>query len=525
VSSSYTEKVVSPAAEILGRVWPSREEFGRLAASQRVVPVTLRVLADAETPISIYRKLTAGREAGSFLFESAEAGQWTRWSFIGAGARATLTEKDGQAVWLGTPPVGIPDAGDPFEALRACAEAFRSVPVENLPPFTGGMVGYIAYDAVRRWERLPDTNPDDQQVPELGMMLSSDVAVYDHSDATVLLVANALNLNNTPDHVDDAYDDAVDRLRTMVARLAEPAPSTVAVYDLADDPQPTPTVDPETFQLAVKEAVVDIVDGEAFQIVVSQRFDQDVAAHPLDVYRVLRRLNPSPYMILVRTTDADGRPLDIVGASPESLVTVEDGRVTSHPIAGSRPRGHDAADDERLARDLAGDPKENAEHLMLVDLARNDLQKVCRPGSVEVVDLMGIERYSHIMHLVSTVTGELAEGRTAVDAFVATFPAGTLSGAPKPRAMAIIDRLETRRRGLYGGTVGYLDFRGNLDMAIAIRTALLRDGTAHVQSGGGVVADSDPLMEYRESRNKAAAMVRAVASADTVRPVSPPEAR
>jgi anthranilate synthase component 1 len=380
------------------------------------------------------------------------------------------------------------------------------------------MVGFVAYDAVRHWEKLPDSPPDEIGVPDLSMLLAEDVVVHDAHDSTVVLVANALNLNATADGVDAAYDDALARLGTLRERLRTPLQGGGSVYDAVSDLEPKARTAQREYEAAVDEAVRDIVDGEIFQVVPSQRFSLPLAADPLDVYRVLRRMNPSPYMYLLRTEDAEGEPIDVVGASPESLVTVRGSTATTHPIAGSRPRGADPEEDERLGAQLLADPKERSEHLMLVDLARNDLQKFCAPGTVVVRDFMHIERFSHIQHIVSTVTGTLDEDATAYDALRATFPAGTLSGAPKPSAMRIIDRLEPVRRGVYGGTVGYIDFAGDMDMAIAIRTAVIKEGTAHVQAGGGVVADSDATMEHRETQTKAAAALRAVASADTLRP-------
>jgi anthranilate synthase component 1 len=349
------------------------------------------------------------------------------------------------------------------------------------------------------------------------MSLATDLAVLDHADGTLLLVANAVNYDATDERVDQAWADSVQRLDRMTGQLAAAAPSTVAVHEAVGTPAARHRSTREEYLSAVREGKAAIREGEVFQVVLAQRFDLDCPADALDVYRILRASNPSPYMYLYRGADAADRRFDVVGSSPEALVKVSGGRVISHPIAGTRPRGTSAAQDHALAEELLADPKERAEHLMLVDLARNDLGRVCVPGSVEVVDFMSVERYSHVMHLVSTVEGDLAPGRTAYDVLQATFPAGTLSGAPKPRAMEIIDKLEPTRRGLYGGVVGYFDVAGDMDLAIAIRTALLRDGVAHVQAGAGIVADSVPESEDEESRNKAAAVLRAVATASTLR--------
>jgi anthranilate synthase component 1 len=500
----------------LGGTWPDLATFRALAADRRVIPVIRRFLADGETPIGVYRKLADDRP-GSFLLESAEhGGVWSRWSIVGAVSRATLTARDGVAHWIGDPPAGVPTGGDPLAALRDAVDVLRAPRLPGLPPLTGGMVGFVSWDAVRRWERLPDTTIDELGVPELAMSLATDLAVLDHSDGSLLLIANAVNYDGTDDRVDDAWADAVTRLDRMTDQLAQPARSTVAVHAAPGAPRPRERSTVAEYLAAVETGKQAIRDGEVFQVVLSQRFDLDCQAEALDVYRVLRASNPSPYMYLYRTEDALGRPLAVVGSSPEALVKVSDGRAIAHPIAGTRPRGATAAEDAHLADELLADEKERAEHLMLVDLARNDLGRVCTAGTVEVVNFMEVERYSHVMHLVSTVEGDLAPGRTAYDVLRATFPAGTLSGAPKPRAMELIDQLEPVRRGLYGGVVGYLDVAGDMDFAIAIRTALLRDGVAHVQAGAGIVADSVPEREDEECRNKAAAVLRAVATAQTL---------
>ncbi|OLF16175.1 anthranilate synthase component I [Actinophytocola xanthii] len=495
----------------LGEVGPTREEFHRLAADHRVIPVVRRLLADGETPVGVYRKLAQGRP-NTFLLESAENGRsWSRWSFVGVHSTAVLTERDGRAHWAGTRPVGLPETGDPLAALRETVEILRTEQLPGLPPLTGGMVGYIGYDAVRRLERLPELTEDDLELPELAMLLATDLAALDHHEGTVTLISNAVNWDDSPERVDAAYDAAIERLDRMTERLTRPTPPTVAVFD-----RPRPDYlrrrDQADYTAAVRAAKEAIRAGECFQVVLSQRFEIATDADPLDVYRVLRATNPSPYMYLLRL---DG--FDIVGSSPEALVTVRDGVATTHPIAGTRWRGMDPEEDAILEKDMLHDDKERAEHVMLVDLGRNDLGRVCRPGSVHVVDFFRVERYSHVMHIVSTVTGALDDGRTAFDAVAACFPAGTLSGAPKPRAMELIEELEPTRRGLYGGVVGYLDFAGNADTAIAIRTALIRAGTAYVQAGAGIVADSDPVAEDTECVNKASAVLVAIATAQTMR--------
>jgi anthranilate synthase component 1 len=499
-----------PKGQGLGAIYPSREEFRALATQRRVIPVIRRLLADDETPLGVYRKLAANRP-GTFLLESAENGQsWSRWSFVGAHSAAALTVRDGEAAWTGTPPVGLPSGGDPLVALRETVRALHTESIPGMPPLTGGMVGYIGYDAVRRLERLPELATDDLQVPEMVMLLATDLAALDHHEGTITLIANAVNWDDSPERVDAAYDDAVRRLGVMAEQLCTSSPATVATF-AAPKPEFRRRRTAEEHRAAVNAAKAAIREGEAFQVVVSQRFEMDTEADALDVYRVLRTTNPSPYMYLLRL---DG--FDIVGSSPEALVTVRDGRATTHPIAGTRWRGVDAEEDALLEKDLLSDVKERAEHVMLVDLGRNDLGRVCKPGTVRVVEFFRVERYSHVMHIVSAVTGELRDDRTAFDAVAACFPAGTLSGAPKPRAMELIEELEPTRRGLYGGVVGYLDFAGDADTAIAIRTALIRDGVAYVQAGGGIVADSDPVAEDEETLNKARAVLSAIATAATL---------
>lgn len=505
----------------------SRATFRDLATRHRVVPVVRAVLADGETPLSAYAKL-AGDRPGTFLLESAEHGRsWSRWSFIGCGSRAALTVDDqGAATWWGQVPEGAPSGGAPLEALAQTLELLSTEPIPETPPLTGGLVGYLGYEIVRHLERLPEHTVDDLQIPEMIQLLATDIAAVDHHQGRIYLIANAVNWDGTDERVDEAYDDAVARIEEMITRLAQPGEPMIADFDQRR-PNVRRQVPAEEYQSRVRRAVEQIRSGEAFQIVLSQRFEMDHTASAREVYRVLRTINPSPYMYLMHFPDGSGEDgfggtaFSVVGSSPEALVKVQAGEATMHPIAGSRPRGESEAADIALGEELLADAKENAEHYMLVDLARNDLGRVCQPGTVAPTSLRRIERYSHIMHLVSTVTGQLGDTHSALDAVLSTFPAGTLSGSPKPRAMEIIDELEDTRRGVYGGTVGYFDFAGNADLAIAIRSALLKDGVAYVQAGAGLVADSDPEAEDTECRNKAMAVLRAVASAETMRPVQP----
>jgi anthranilate synthase component 1 len=488
---------------------PSREEFAEMA--EPMVPVTRRLLADSETAVGVYRKL-AGNRPGTVLLESAEQGKrWARYSFVGVRSAGVLTERDGVTQWLGDEIPGLTDElpPDPLEAVRVLARRLRSPRTPELPPLTGGLVGYLGYDVVRRLERLPETSDDDLGMPELAMMLVTDLAVLDHTDGSVLLIANALSGAG-------GYDDAVARLDAMAKAMTAPVPPGVAVLEPAEAPPVTSNLAPGLFEDGVERIREHIRAGDAFQVVLSQRFEVPTTADALDLYRVLRATNPSPYMYLLRFAGRE-TPFDVVGSSPEALVTVTGTSAVVHPPAGTRPRGATEEEDVRLAESLLADPKERAEHVMLVDLARNDLGRVCVPGTVEVPDFMRVEQYSHVMHLVSTVSGEVSEGHDALDVFDATFPAGTVSGAPKPRAMEIIETLEPTRRALYAGTVGYVDASGDMDMAIAIRTAVLHQGRAYVQAGAGIVADSDPATEEAETRHKARAVLSALAAAEGLR--------
>ena len=490
----------------------SLPEFREYARTFNVIPVAASFLADNETPLTLYSKLAENRE-NTFLLESAEhGGAWSRYSFIGVSSEATLTERDGLATWLGTMPAGAPVGIDPLEAFRIASKHLRSPKIKELPPLTGGLVGYMSYDAVRRLEKLPNLAPDELHLPEIAFMLTTDLAVYDHLQGTVTLIANAINWDGSDERVDFAYESALARLETMKERLATNVPSSIAQLNERPKPEFVRNISDAQFMSKVDSVKEEIRSGEAFQVVLSQRFTMECPADSLDVYRMLRLHNPSPYMYLFRFADG----LCVVGSSPEALVKVTDREVMVHPIAGTRKRSNNAEEDHRVGEELLSDPKERAEHLMLVDLGRNDLGRVCSPGSVNVVEFMHLERYSHVMHIVSTVVGELVESKSPVDALYAVFPAGTLSGAPKPRAMEIIENLEPSRRGIYGGAIGYVDFTGNLDTCIAIRTAVIKSGKAMVQAGAVIVADSIPTSENEECLNKAAAVLGAIAAANSL---------
>ena len=510
----------TPVAIEWGQTWPSLDEFIEVGATHRVVPVVRKILADGLTPVAVYRALAQGRP-GTFILESAEPdGSRGRFSFVGVHSRATITIDGDEARWSGDVPVGLAD-GVALQTIQSALDELRSEAIPGLPPLTGGLVGVLGWDIVRQWEpTLPHQAVRDLDVPDAVLCLATDIAAIDHYDGSVWLIANAVNADAQEARIEAAYEAAVARVDAMQADLqtAEAGELSVLTTDV-----PSPRINRRSeswdYEKVVEAAKDAIREGEVFQVVPSQRFDVDCTASPLDVYRVLRTINPSPYMFYFELEDASGRQFAVVGASPESLVTVLNRAVTTFPIAGSRPRGATPEQDKALQEDLLADPKELAEHVMLVDLARNDLVKVCEPTSVEVVDFMQVNRYSHIMHICSTVVGTLEKQYGPLDALTATFPAGTLSGAPKPRAIALIDQFEPTRRGFYGGAVGYFDFAGNMDLAIAIRTALIKDGIAHVQAGAGVVADSVPATEEKETQHKAAAMVRAVTLASRLEPV------
>ncbi len=515
-----------------GETWPSRPVFRELAATRRVIPVARRVLADELSAVGVYRQLAEGRP-GTYILESAEHdGTWGRWSFIGARSAGAIIARDGRARWTGAAPAGAAPEGTLLEVLHSALAALHADPIPGLPPLTGALVGALGWGIIPEWEPTLDAEaPRETDVPDAALCLATEVAALDHSDGSMWLIAIAWNLDGTDARVDGAYEDALAALDGMAARLSAPlSPAVLGVRGLAGPagdrgvPAALPPVSHrstrEEYESSVRAARRAIRDGEVFQVVVSQRADVRTDASGVDVYRVLRTVNPSPYMYYLRLPDGRGGDFEVVGSSPETLMRVEGRRVWTYPIAGSRPRGATAAEDRALAEELLADPKELSEHVMLVDLARNDLSKVADPATVEVSTLMEIKRYSHIQHISSTVTGRLRDGVDALDCLVATFPAGTLSGAPKPRAIRLIDQMEPAARGVYGGVVGYLDLSGDADLAIAIRTACLRGGVASVQAGAGLVADSVPATEYEETRNKAAAALSSVRRAAVLEPIA-----
>ena len=484
------------------------DEFRTLAKQYRAIPVTRELLADLITPVGAFLRCV-GEEPG-FVLESVEGGErWSRFSFVGRRPHARLTASGGRVQITGS----VPDDDLPLDegilaVLETLLDRYKAPRLPDLPPLVAGLVGFLGYDIVREIERIPNLATDDTGYPDASLEMIGEMAVFDHWRQRVTLVAVAL-LGPDPDddEIDSAYQVATDRLDGLAADGARPlAEPMLSPPEIAEIPLVKSSMGGGLYQGAVDAAKEYIKAGDIFQVVLAQRFDFEIGADPIDVYRVLRQINPSPYMYFLRQPE-----LTLVGCSPEPLVQVRDGRVISRPIAGTRRRGRTEADDRRMAAELSEDPKERAEHVMLVDLARNDVGRVVEYGSLEVTEMMNLERYSHVMHLTSQVEGDLRADKSVVDVLRATLPAGTVSGAPKVRAMEIIDELETVRRGPYAGAVGYLDFSGNLDTAIAIRTMICNpDGTASVQAGAGVVADSVPELEDLECANKAKALLVAI---------------
>ena len=502
----------------IGSIFPNLEEFKELAKSRRVIPVAIQLMADTFTPVGLYQTLTENKP-GTFLLESAENGKnWSRYSFIGVSSSAVLREENGKGYWSGKPPKGLINEKPIWEVLTQALQFLKTESFEALPPLTGGLVGYLSYDIVRVFEEIPDENPNETSVPDLFLLLTTDFAVLDHSDGTVWLIANAVNYDGTSERVEEAYSDCVKRIENMRSKLEKVQGLNPLNFSQITELKYSRRTESDEYRSAVRKAIEYIEAGDAFQIVLSQRFEIECNKNGLDIYRILRNSNPSPYMYYINFPNKEfsNTDFEIVGSSPEALISIKDRKALVHPIAGTRPRAKNEIEDEKLATDLLNDEKEKAEHLMLVDLGRNDLGRFCKPGSIEVVQFMQVEKYSHVMHLVSTITGELNESVTVLDALKSTFPAGTLSGAPKVRAMEIIDELEPVKRGIYGGALGYFDFAGNMDLAITIRTALIKDNKAYVQAGAGVVADSIPESEDLECQNKAAVVLKAIAISNTL---------
>jgi anthranilate synthase component 1 len=494
---------------------PSLEDVRRIAGAASpdimTVPVYREILADMETPVSVYLKLSNGARDPGFLLESIEGGtRIARYSFIGANPAATVTFRDGDLDVTGSLPLTPDGYDDPLVALGDVISPFRAERNDRLPRFTGGAVGYLSYDAIRRFEpRVPRHARPGLGYPEARFQVADTLVVFDHLER-VLKVVSHVRLHATT--IEDEYARAAGAIDAITRRLDEPAPH----YEVKGERPATtvaerfrPNMTAEQYRDMVQKGKAYIHQGDIFQVVLSQRVDIDTPAHPFSLYRALRTVNPSPYMFYLDFADHQ-----VVGASPELLVRLEGDTISNHPIAGTRPRGADEAEDARLADDLISDEKERAEHIMLVDLGRNDVGRVAKPGTVRLPKLMDIERFSHVMHIVSNVDGTLRDDLTALDALRSCFPAGTVSGAPKVRAMEIIAELEQDARGVYSGAVGYVDFGGEMDTCIALRTLVYKDGVASLQAGGGIVADSTPEGEYAESFHKMRALVRAIERAE-----------
>lgn len=491
--------------------FPDRDTFDELARRADLVPVYRRLLGDFLTPLGAFLKIDCG--ASACLFESVVGGENVgRYSFLTAGPFLQFEARGTQVTIRADDDVRRFDSPDPIEELRRQVHAIRTCRVEGLPPFVSGAVGYAGYDAVRYSERLPNAPPDDRQLPDMAFAFYDRMIVFDNINKTLIVVAmartGAAGSSSQLVAPETAYRRACQRVDETIEVLARPGREPAcADIELSGPPTLgyTSNFSQTDFESAVRRCVDYIHAGDIFQVVISQRLAVPVDAHPLEIYRTLRVVNPSPFMFYLRTPD-----VTLVGSSPEIMVRVVEGRVTVRPLAGTRPRGKTESEDQRLAAELLADPKERAEHVMLVDLGRNDVGRVSQFGSVCLTDVMTVERYSHVMHITSNVTGQLRDESDAFDALRACLPAGTVSGAPKVRAMEIIDELEPHRRGPYAGAVGYIDFSGNMDTCIALRTIVVQNGTAYVQAGAGIVADSVPEREYQETLNKACGLLKAI---------------
>jgi anthranilate synthase component 1 len=502
----------SAASDVVPSLEEVREIASQAAPGVHTVPVYREILADMETPVSVYLKLSDGTHKPGFLLESIEGGtRIARYSFIGANTAGSVTFCDGSLQLEGDLPGGPLTYDDPLVALQELIAPFHAVSNARLPRFTGGAVGYLSYDAIRRFEpRVPKASMPGLGLPEARFHIADTLVVFDHLER-VLKVVSHIALQGDG-RLEDAYSAAVERIDRLTEKLDAPAPHYAIdsrCHDTSVEQRFRPNMTPEQYREMVQRGKEYIFQGDIFQVVLSQRVDVETSAHPFSLYRALRTVNPSPYMFYLDFEDHQ-----IVGASPELLVRVEGDVVSNHPIAGTRPRGADEAEDHLLAQELLADEKEKAEHIMLVDLGRNDVGRVSTPGSVRLPKLMEVERFSHVMHIVSNVDGTLRPELTALDALRACFPAGTVSGAPKVRAMEIIAELEKDARGVYAGAVGYVDFGGEMDTCIALRTLVYKDGVASLQAGGGIVADSTPEGEYAESFHKMRALVRAIERAE-----------
>jgi anthranilate synthase component I len=485
---------------------PDFDEFCTLATQGNLVPVYREILADLETPVSAFLKIDQGGDA--FLLESVEgAEKWGRYSFLGVAPELVLRSK-GDAVTVAPPgEKGTERRADPFGAVKELLSRYQQVPVKGLPRFSGGLVGYLGYDLVRQFERLPEHTTDDLGALDQYLMLVDTLLVFDNTAQKIKVVTHAALGGDADPWV--AYQAACAKIDALIDRLNRPIDAPSRLVPPAGSHAVRSNISQERYEAMVRRAQQYIVAGDVIQVVLAQRFECPLRADPFSIYRCLRTVNPAPYMFYLRLGDTT-----LIGSSPEVMVRLEGQEVTVRPIAGTRPRGTDERSDASLEHELVTDPKEIAEHIMLVDLGRNDVGRVATTGSVAVTERLMVERYSHVMHLVSNVRGELQAGADCFDAFRATFPAGTLTGAPKIRAMEIIEELEPVRRGVYGGAIGYFSFSGNMDTCIGIRTILVQGDRVYVGAGAGIVADSDPEREHTECVNKARAMIQAVRLAE-----------
>ncbi|MCX7726611.1 MAG: anthranilate synthase component I [Chitinispirillaceae bacterium] len=486
-------------------IYPSLKEVKEAALTSTVIPVYKKILADTETPVSVWMKLCKN-EKYSFLLESVTGGEVVaRYSFLGANPFLVFQWSEGN--WSISGEEEKYGTSNPLEVLRGIFKKFRAAHFEGLPRFTGGAVGFFSYDSIRLWEKIPNKNPKEDPLPDLFFGFYRDIVAFDNKEHRLILISNIILSEGCI--IEKEYKNATLRIEQMQRKLMGSLPSDN--IDIRPISQPISNFRKEDFEKAVERCKEYIKAGDIFQVVISQRFSIEVDADPFDLYRILRVINPSPYMYFLTLDDSY-----VIGSSPEMLVRVENRIVEVRPIAGTRRRGKNEEEDEKLIEELLGDAKERAEHIMLVDLGRNDVGRICEYGSVNVKDMMHIEKYSHVIHIVSNVSGKLREDKDLFDALFSCFPAGTLSGAPKIRAMEIIDELENVKRGLYGGALGYIDFRGNMDTCIVIRTIVYHHGTALIQAGAGIVADSIPSREYQETVEKATALFTAISHSEKI---------
>lgn len=480
--------------------YPTRDEFKKLAQKHNLIPVYREIMADFETPVSAFQKL--GESDYAFLLESAESGErFGRFSFLGNNPYLTVTCKDGEVTVKNGNCVKKFRVSNPLVAIKEILEGYSFAIMPELPPFCGGAVGYLGYDSIRYFEEIPKMGRNDLDLPDLAFIFTDTVLIFDHLKHKIKVLVNA-HTDGSPDMV---YDEAVAKIESIIEKIRS---NSVVYKKVAEDKKSKnviSNISEKDFIEAVEKAREYIIAGDVLQVVLSQRFSREISADSFDIYRSLRTINPSPYMYYLKFKD-----VELIGSSPEPLVKVQGKKVMTCPIAGTRPRGLTKEEDLLMEKDLLASEKERAEHIMLVDLGRNDIGRICKSGTVKVDELMQVERYSHVMHLVSTVSGEILEDKTPYDVLQAVFPAGTVSGAPKIRAMEIIDELEPTLRGPYAGAVGYFSFTGELDSCITIRTILVHKNVAYVQAGAGIVYDSIPEKEYQETVNKAKGMLKAV---------------